>query len=455
MNETRIMTPLVILIAILGCKDEGVPPPGYQPTIELSLEDYGTTDAWLRVRFTNAPPYAFWLVRDGANVFDGSSSVADTLVADDPLLPNRSYTYKAYRLSGTAVVDSSETVQVTTLDSTSSAWQWAIDTLGVMNSYLLDCAIIAPDNIWVVGQIYARDSLGNVEDVPHNAARWDGTRWNLMRIQFFTICGQPSRTPYPASSVVAFDSTDVWIAMDGDQVARWNGSAQSATMCLPSSSSIRTLWGRNPNSVYAVGSGGNIAFYNGSTWQRQESGTTLFLSDVLGKSADNVYVSGKSPTVGGGVVLKKSGQTWQTMIVSESFDTTGFLQTKLYGVIDGLWEDERGTLYTVGNLMFQHKHGRWDYLRSLPGNCLGCNPNFLHNGYLHAVRGNFSNDIIIAGEINTVRHFNGVSWIGLGLPYYPLKHNIFWYACDMRGGVAVVAGDDASTSRALVLRLWR
>ncbi len=449
---------MLALLTFLGfcCKDEGTPPSPYKRTIEISLEDYGTRDAWLRVCFTDAPPYSFRLTRDGETVLTVIASPNDTLVGDEPLLPNRSYTYKAYRLSGTNVIDSSQPVQVTTLDTTSSAWQWALDTLGVMNSYLLDCAIIAPDNIWVVGTIYVRDSLGNVEDTPHNAARWDGMKWNLLRIQFYTICGQQSRTPYPTSSVFAFSPNDVWIAMDGDQVTRWNGNAQTATMCLPFSFSIRELWGTSPNAMYAAGSGGNIAFYNGSTWQRQESGTTLFISDVFGVSPTEIYATGNQRAFARGLVLHGNSQTWQTMIVSESDDTVGLFRTKLYGAMEGLWVDERGTVYTVGNLMYQFRHGRWDYTKSLPGNYFSGNPGYLYRGYLFSVRGDASNDMFISGEINTLRHFNGVRWSEVGVPYHPLRYELAWYSVSMKGHAAVAVGALAQNfGQGVVIRLWR
>jgi hypothetical protein len=440
---------LLLLICICGCKDEGTPPAGYQRTITLALVDVGTTDAWLRVRFTDAPPYGLHLVRDRQTVVTINSSPADTLVGDEVLLPRRTYTYKAYRLSGTSVTDSSEAVQVTTMDTTSSAWHWALDTLGVMNSYLLDCAIIAPDNIWVVGTIYARDSLGNVEDFPHNAARWDGTQWHLLKIAY-------AGYPVPITSIFAYHANDIWFVMG--YLMHWNGATfREVEVPVFYGVASNKMWGSPNGELFVVGNSGTIAYSpnRGATWRRQESGTTQYLSDVFGISADNVYVSGKSPTVGRGVVLKKNGQTWQTMILSESFDTTGFLRTKLYGAIDGLWKDERGTLYTVGNLMFQYKHGRWDYMRSLAGNCLGCNPNYLHHGYLHSVRGNSSNDMIVAGERNTLRHFNGVSWAEMGPPYHP-NSELDWYQVAIKGNMAVAAGSVLENfGRGVIVRLWR
>jgi hypothetical protein len=453
-DEMKPMMFLLLVICICGCKDEGTPPAGYQRTITLALEDVGTTDAWLRVRFTDAPPFGLHLVRDGQAVVTINSSPADTLVGDEPLLPRRTYTYKAYRLSGTSVTDSSDAVQVTTMDTTSSAWQWALDTLGVMNSYLVDCAIIAPDNIWVVGEIYARDSLGNVEDVPHNAARWNGQRWELKRI---TVVFRGSNVTVPLEGIFAHSATDIWVA--GSIPIHGNGSnwvGYDIQTLVGTGATVSKAWGTSSTDMYFVGRAGNIIHYDGVRWRRIESGTTLALSDVYGVSANEVYATGNSRAFSRGVVLKGNGQTWQTLIVSESDDTTGLFRTRLYGGMEGLWVDERGTLYTVGNMMFQRKHARWEYMRSLPGNCVTCNPDYLHQGYLLSVRGNASNDMFVCGQINTLKHFNGVRWTQVGIPYHPLRYDIFWYSTHIKGNVAVTVGEvRINFGRGLVMRMWR
>lgn len=102
-------------------------------------------------------------------------------------------------------------------------------------------------------------------------------------------------------------------------------------------------------------------------------------------------------------------------------DTAELFLTKLYGITEGVWTDQHNTLYTVGNLMYRYRNGEWSYVESLQGNVLGGNPNNLYRGYLHAVRGNASNDMLIVGELNTLRHFNGVTWMEVGPPYRPLQ----------------------------------
>ena len=97
----------------------------------------------------------------------------------------------------------------------------------------------------------------------------------------------------------------------------------------------------------------------------------------------------------------------------------------------------------------QLKAGKWNYVKSLPGNILYGNPNNLYRGYLHAIRGVASNDMVIAGEINTLRHFNGVAWVQIGEPYQPLNYNKFWYACDMKNNMIIAVGD--ANGRATIL----
>jgi|GEM_PF-5950086 hypothetical protein len=101
----------------------------------------------------------------------------------------------------------------------------------------------------------------------------------------------------------------------------------------------------------------------------------------------------------------------------------------------------------------QYKNGRWDYVHSFPGNRLNGNPNYRYHGFLTAIRGNTANDIVVAGEFNTLRHFNGAKWSEVGLPYNPLQSSPNWYSCDIKGNSALVGG--TGSGRGLVMRLWR
>ena len=68
------------------------------------------------------------------------------------------------------------------------------------------------------------------------------------------------------------------------------------------------VWGTGPDDVYIVGQPGLIYHYDGDAWSKQESGTTVPLTDVWGDGAGNVYVTGHH-----GTILRSSGDGWSRM----------------------------------------------------------------------------------------------------------------------------------------------
>lgn len=139
-------------------------------------------------------------------------------------------------------------------------------------------------------------------------------------------------------------------------------------------------------------------------------------------------------------------------VYGNGFDPSELFKTQLYGTTDGVWADERGTLYTVGNLMYKYKRGKWNYVTSLPENYIGGNPGNYYRGYLHAIRGNASNDIFVFGESNTIIHFNGSTWKKIGPPYQPFTDH-FWFNCAVNGDLIVGVGETGNQAR--IIRLWR
>lgn len=211
---------------------------------------------------------------------------SSTLYYFDSLLPNTNYTFDAVTYEDGKEVKSNP-VTFTTLDTTSHNFTWQTFEFGQhSSSTLYDVAIIDENNIWAVGEIYMNDSLGNPDPSCYNAVHWNGHNWELRRIMFYTICGQQSRSSYPAKSIFTFNENEIWIAMDGDQIAQLENGIQVHTICLPWSFSINKMWGSSSNDLYVVGNNGNIAHYNGSQWTKIESGTTLDIYDIWGDFND-------------------------------------------------------------------------------------------------------------------------------------------------------------------------
>ena len=442
----------LISFLLIGCPDSGVQP--VTNPLLLSIEDVTCTEAYLKLSLAEGETQrTLTLKRDDSTIAVITMTGNDSLFIDEGLLPKRIYTYTL-----TASLWSS-TAQTTTMDTTDDSFGWQMDTLGnsiTNQSVLYDVAIINDTLAYAVGEIHTKetdrlDSTGKWVEA-YNAARWDGVSWKIFRIQFFVTCRQTDSYPFPAKSVFAFSEKNVWISMGGDQVAQWNGDLQTTTTCLPVISySTYRLWGDSPASIIAVGSNGGIVEYNGSSWQKVESGTNLHLVDIYG-SNDVVLAAGVDNINIKGIIIKKNDGKWETMAESEIVPPNALFRPKLYGSISSVWIDEKNTIYAGCNLLFKYQFNKWGYVKSLPENYIGGNPNVYYRGFLTKIRGNKSNDMWIAGDRNTLRHFNGKTWAQVGLPYDPMS-DIIWRSLDVRNNFCVAVGD--GWGQAICIRIKR
>jgi len=166
------------------------------------------------------------------------------------------------------------------LDTTSQEFTWETFTFGEHSSSVLrGVSVIDENNIWVVGEIYMNDSTGLADSDAYNAARWDGNKWELMKMQFYTFCNQPNTGSYRATSVTAFSEDDIWVS-SASQITRFDGIEQKEINCIPTS--VNKIWGFDTTKTFAVGSHGSIAHYNGQSWQKIETGTDLDFYDIHG-----------------------------------------------------------------------------------------------------------------------------------------------------------------------------
>ncbi len=285
------------------------------------------------------------------------------------------------------------------VDTTSHNFAWQTWTFGEHSSSILnDVAIVNDSSIWAVGEIYMNDSLGQPDPNAYNAVHWDGAEWKLFRIMFYTICGQQNRTPYPASSILVFSDSDIWVSMNGSQVARLNGTTQIATYCLPISFSINKLWGSESNSIYAVGDFGNIVHYQNGSWTNIESGTDLDIYDIWGdyNSTNGAYeiiaVAAKEFVTYDKKIFRITGNSVQNI----STDSIPYS-------IHGVWFKSGKKYFVAGDGLYSKDNINatieWDWLH----------PD-ITNYYLYAVRGQSINDLFACGAFGEIIHFNGSTW---------------------------------------------
>ena len=149
------------------------------------------------------------------------------------------------------------------LDTTSHNFTWAKYTFfgNTGSSGFKDVAVINDSDIWAVGSMYA------TPDTVDNAAHWDGEKWDLLQIQFYTICGQSHTTPYIINAVFAFSKNDVWFATAGEILHYINGTYEHHCSIISLiNGGINKIWGTSSSNLYAVGNAGSIICYNGSSW---------------------------------------------------------------------------------------------------------------------------------------------------------------------------------------------
>jgi hypothetical protein len=401
----------------LSCK-KGVDPPDVAVRIQLTVIDAGVRETYIHLSIqhpTGSESVAVY--RNGALVLTFAASQQDTIVVDTGLTQNATYEYRAILYAGGEVTGGSNGVQTQTLAPTSHAFTWETFLLGDGNgSSLYDVAIVRADPgsvlVYAVGELYLTG-----EPTRYNVAVWNGNNWELMRIQFNTICGQSGTTPYPASSIFAFGPTDMWISSQGGQLARWDGTTQTAAICMPEPFAVSKIWGE-ANSIYAVGYGGRIAHYTSGTWRRIESGTTTHILDAHGVL---------NPVTGKTEVYCAVTDFWQPQdrkvlrirdtVVDSIPWTTG-------RNLSSLWTHNGFPLFTTGDGIFENSAGHWREI------------NLGTSVYTNRIRGTGLNDITLCGSFGLLAHYNGIDW-----RTYPEVYNAIYSGLAVSDDLVVAVGE--------------
>ena len=78
---------------------------------------------------------------------------------------------------------------------------------------------------------------------------------------------------------------------------------------------LHAIWGINNTQIFACGIHGMIYYYNGQTWESQNSGTIEWLYDIWGISSSSIYAVGSK-----GTILHFNGVQWNPMISNTQQD---------------------------------------------------------------------------------------------------------------------------------------
>ncbi|NPV12508.1 MAG: glucosyl transferase [Ignavibacteria bacterium] len=381
----------------------------------LEFEDASCTEAWFNLRLNNLPkPVRVDVYRE--NYLTKSFTISttnDTIFYIENLLPKRRYDVYVKVRGSDGKEYTSAKVNFETMDTTSHEFTWQIFEFGEKgNSVLYDVAIIDENNIWAVGEIYTKDtytydSLGNWIQ-PYNAVHWDGTKWELKRIYFPSVCGGTSLSSYPAKAIFIFDDGQIWISSSGDKIAILKDGIQINKFCLPSnvSMSINKLWGSTSEDLYAVGNNGNIAHWDGRKWTKIESGTDIHLNSITkGIDTTEVYISGYDN--GKSILLKVKNK-------------------KDVNKINDLENIPIYSLATGTNYLFV-KTNNAIYRKYLKAN-VGYKYVIFNSIYDGVINSDSYNNLIDAGIRGNIYHFNGYTHTLIGNPLQNQSYLIFGLA---------------------------
>ena len=383
---------LVVLLTNLSCHRTPIEPE--KTKVNLIYEDALCTEAYFRLKTTeiNYPARVdLYLNKDKVNSFTTFSD--DTVFVIENLLPKKSYTsyVRVYPEGGRELVSSE--VSFVTMDTTSHDFTWQVFEFGeCASSSLLDVAIIDENNIWAVGEIYMRDSLGRCDPNAYNAVHWDGSKWELKRIYHYSSCNPVDYPPF--RSIIAFSDKEI-ILTSGGSIGWFNGITNRTDCGIRPllTGRINKLWGTSSSDLYAVGDNGNIAHWDGRRWKKIESGTDVNINDVFGVinrktnrriifcSASNLFEKGE----------------YKILTIDEN-NKIDSLHWGLDRRISSTWSSNGWIVYTSGGGVFSNKTGRWVEETSIP----------LY--YTNRIRGNDYNDIFVVGDFALLAHYNGFSW---------------------------------------------
>jgi len=367
---------------------------GNNEQLYIELADVSCTESWLKVETSGVNfPAELKLYRDNELNQEIMLTENSTTVYDSLLASSQGYLYQV-ELAGIT----SKEITVTTLDTTSHNFSCETFTFGEhASSYLNDVVIIDENNIIAVGQIFLNDSLGNADPRSYSVAKWGGEKWELKKLFYNT-----NSIVAPIRGILVLNTNDIYLA--AGSIFHWDGVSSSVQLVysrldLPgSSATIEKLWGESNSFLYGVGNGGSIVHYNGSTWQKIESGTNLEIQDIWGAYDEEtedyeIMCIASDKYYGGGpeLFMIKNNNVLPQPIEGLSWS------------ISSIWFKNKYKTYVVGGGIFVKSVGskgkEWQNITE-----------GVTTYYTHSIRGNNLNDIFISGSGGELVHFNGSTW---------------------------------------------
>jgi hypothetical protein len=183
-------------------------------------------------------------------------------------------------------------------------------------------------------------------------------------------------------SVWGSSTLDVFAVGNGGVILHFDGSSLNA-MTSGTTTYLRGVWGSSATDVFVVGIGGTIQHYDGTAWSAMDSGTTNDLHAVWGTSASDVFAVGVC-----GTILHYDGTAWSPM----TSGTTNWLRA--------VWGTSASDVFAVGytGTILRYDGSAWSSMTS------GTTRNLL------GIWGSSASDVFVVGASGSILHYNGSAW---------------------------------------------
>lgn len=416
MKGIKLLLNIIYINLLVSCNNPTEPPNPTPPFVEepiltLELDDAHCTEAWIKLTSINLQMPNVINLKQFNPIGDSLIRIIniitpDTMLYIDSLLPKKTYRYKAEAIINNKVYSSNELI-VQTMDTTSHNFTFEMITFGgeIGSSVLYDVAIINENNIWAVGDIWIKDDTSSLGYTNYNAVHWDGSKWHLKRIRYYGNC---SVVEYPPLFAIwAFSENNIVIT-NGGSIGWFNGNTVNLDCRVNPllTGYIKKMWGISNSELYVVGINGNIAFYNGTSWRKIESNTTLNINDIWGdynektKEWEILAVASNKFFDEGSTVIKIEGSS------AKDLNKIG-----LPWSLSSIWFKSSKRYFIGGDGLFTNKKINDVWIKDTT---------FIPI-YKDRIRGININDIVVSGSNGLLSHFNGYSWrhyINNELPHY-------------------------------------